>query len=120
VSGTTFFTLGLGDIRPSSGSAKLEEWCAELLESHVSYPMLGYFRSQHDRQSWLAAVTSILDVCSLTMTVPDRLRRSAWAGCGAYSRMRACASAPTSTVCVRSGSCAPCTSPTSSPSRSSC
>jgi hypothetical protein len=46
-----------------------ETWAAELLESHVSYPMLGYFRSQHDNQSWLAALTSILDVCALTMTM---------------------------------------------------
>src|SRR6202008_4721760 len=30
-----------------------EEWSAELLESHLSYPVLGYFRSQHDNQSWL-------------------------------------------------------------------
>ncbi|HEY8202178.1 MAG TPA: potassium channel family protein, partial [Actinomycetota bacterium] len=139
MSGTTFFTLGLGDLRPDSPSAKLvtvveagsgfaflalvigylpvlyqafsrrearismldewagspptaveilrrsalpggavakerlltdwELWSAELLESHVSYPMLGYFRSQHDNQSWLAALVSILDVCALTMTM---------------------------------------------------
>jgi hypothetical protein len=139
MSGTTFFTLGLGDLRPDSPAAKLvtvveagsgfaflalvigylpvlyqafsrrevrismldewagspptaveilrrsalpgghtakdrlladwEQWAAELLESHVSYPMLGYFRSQHDNQSWLAALVSILDVCALTMTV---------------------------------------------------
>jgi hypothetical protein len=139
LSGSTFFTLGLGDIHPSSDLAKAvtvvesatgfsflaliigylpvlyqsfshrevriamldewagspptaveilrrsalpggaaakerllvdwETWCAELLESHVSYPMLGYFRSQDERQSWVAALTSILDVCALTMTV---------------------------------------------------
>lgn len=139
MSGTTFFTLGLGDLRPDSPAAKLvtvieagsgfaflalvigylpvlyqafsrrevrismldewagspptaveilrrsalpgghvakdrlladwEQWSAELLESHVSYPMLAYFRSQHDNQSWLAALVSILDVCALTMTM---------------------------------------------------
>lgn len=139
MSGTTFFTLGLGDLRPASPAAKLvtviesgsgfaflalvigylpvlyqafsrremqismldewagspptaveilrrsalpggaaakerlladwEQWSAELLESHVSYPMLGYFRSQHDNQSWLAALVSILDMCALTMTL---------------------------------------------------
>src|ERR671919_2041962 len=42
---------------PGGASAKerllvdWEEWCAELLESHISFPMLGYFRSQHDNQS---------------------------------------------------------------------
>jgi hypothetical protein len=139
LSGTTFFTLGLGDVAPASASARMltvieagsgiaflalvigylpvlyrafsrrevrismldewagspptaveilrrsalpggasakerllvdwEEWCAELLESHISYPMLGYFRSQHDNQSWLAAITAVLDTCALTMTI---------------------------------------------------
>ncbi len=44
-----------------------EKWCAELLESHLSYPVLTYYRSQHERQSWLAALTTILDVCALIM-----------------------------------------------------
>ncbi|HEX8949762.1 MAG TPA: ion channel [Dissulfurispiraceae bacterium] len=38
-----------------------ERWSAELLESHLSYPVLAYFRSQHENQSWLAALTTILD-----------------------------------------------------------
>jgi Ion channel len=42
-----------------------EHWCAELLESHLSYPVLTYYRSQHQRQSWLAALTTILDTCAL-------------------------------------------------------
>ncbi|MEA2567994.1 MAG: hypothetical protein QOD49_3171, partial [Actinomycetota bacterium] len=45
-----------------------ELWAAELLESHLSYPVLGYFRSQHDNQSWVAALTVILDGCSLVLT----------------------------------------------------
>jgi hypothetical protein len=44
-----------------------EGWCAELLESHLSYPVLAYFRSQHDNQSWLGALTAILDTCALIM-----------------------------------------------------
>ncbi len=47
--------------------AEWERWSAELLESHISYPVLGYFRSQHVNQSWLAALTSVLDSCSLLM-----------------------------------------------------
>ncbi|MEO9255868.1 MAG: potassium channel family protein [Tepidiformaceae bacterium] len=39
-----------------------ERWAAELLESHLSYPLLAYFRSQHDRQSWVAALCMMLDV----------------------------------------------------------
>src|SRR5260221_1078511 len=36
-----------------------EIWCAQLMESHLSYPVLCYFRSQHDNQSWLAAFTAV-------------------------------------------------------------
>jgi hypothetical protein len=41
-----------------------ETWSAELMESHLSYPVLCYFRSQHNNQSWLAALTTILDSCA--------------------------------------------------------
>lgn len=138
MSGTTFFTLGLGDVRPITPIAKVltvaeagmgfgflalvvgyfpalsqsfsrresniskldsragsppagvlmlqkhnhkggmeelrqqlldwEQWCAELLESHLSYPVLAYYRSQHDNQSWLAALTAILDTTALVLT----------------------------------------------------
>jgi hypothetical protein len=135
LSGTTFFTLGLGDVVPRSGLARAlvvaeagfgfgflaaiigylpfiyasfakreveislldsragtpptagellrrhsydggqealhdllgdwELWSAELMESHLSYPVLAYFRSQHDNQSWIASLTAILDTCAL-------------------------------------------------------
>src|SRR5208282_2480396 len=42
-----------------------ERWSAELLESHISYPLLCYYRSQHNSQSWLSALTAILDTSSL-------------------------------------------------------
>jgi len=45
-----------------------ERWCADLLSSHISYPVLLFFRSQHSNQSWLSAVTVMLDVTSLVMT----------------------------------------------------
>jgi hypothetical protein len=137
LSGTTFFTLGLGDVVPRSGMARAlvvteaglgfgflaavigylpfiygsfskrevnislldsragtpptagellrrysyahgqdalrellkewEFWCAELMESHLSYPVLAFFRSQHDNQSWIASLTAILDACALIM-----------------------------------------------------
>jgi hypothetical protein len=137
LSGTTFFTLGLGDVLPRSGLARFlvvaeggfgfgflaavigylpsiwgafakretnitlldaragtpptagelmrrhsyptghealrvllkdwERWCAELLESHLSYPVLAYFRSQHDNQSWIGSLTAILDACTLAI-----------------------------------------------------
>ena len=135
VSGTTIFTLGLGDVTPHSASSRLltileagtglgflavvmgyfpvlysafsrrevsislldaragspptaaelmrrhayeggesalalllvewERWSAELLESHISYPLLCYFRSQHNNQSWISALTAILDASAL-------------------------------------------------------
>ena len=42
-----------------------ERWSAELLESHISYPQLCYFRSQHTNQSWIGALTAILDTSAL-------------------------------------------------------
>ncbi len=45
-----------------------ERWSAELLESHISYPVLSFFRSQHSNQSWLGALTTMLDVTSLILT----------------------------------------------------
>jgi hypothetical protein len=137
LSGTTFFTLGLGDVRPIGSAAKAmtvieagmgfgflalvigyfpalsqsfsrressiskldsragsppvgvlllqgynhkggadelreqlmdwEQWSAELLESHLSYPVLAYYRSQHDHQSWLAALTAVMDMSALML-----------------------------------------------------
>jgi hypothetical protein len=134
-SGTTFFTLGLGDITPQSTAARVlsvieagtgfgflaliiaylptlygsfsqrevnislldaragspptaaellrrhgperiqnglahylrdwETWSAQLMETHLTYPFLCFFRSQHDNQSWVAAFTAILDTCAL-------------------------------------------------------
>src|SRR2546429_42823 len=47
--------------------AEWERWAAEVLESHLSYPVLSYYRSQHDNQSWLAALTTVLDASVLVM-----------------------------------------------------
>jgi len=148
LSGTTFFTLGLGDVIPRSGLARFlvvteagfgfgflaaiigylpfiygsfskrevnislldaragtpptaaellrrhtyprgdealrsllkdwETWAAELMESHLSYPVLAYFRSQHDNQSWIAALTAILDTCALLKVgIKDACERQA-------------------------------------------
>ncbi|HEX5571425.1 MAG TPA: potassium channel family protein, partial [Ktedonobacterales bacterium] len=141
VSGTTFFTLGLGDVAPDAGIARAvtvieagmgfgvlalvigylpvlyqafsrrevaislldaragsppsavellrrhmrdfgvdalttqlrdwEQWAAELMESQLSYPSLSYFRSQHENQSWLAGLTTILDACALIIVGVD-------------------------------------------------
>ena len=153
MSGSTFFTLGLGDVLPSTAGAKLvcviecalglgflgliigylpiiyqsfsdrersislldsragspptafevlrrairggdapeivsllrefESWAADILESHISYPVLCLYRSQHDNQSWLAALIAILDVSALVMvgvdTIPPQQARLTFA-----------------------------------------
>lgn len=48
-----------------------ERWSAELLESHLSYPVLCYFRSQHDNESWLSALMAICDACAFTIVSID-------------------------------------------------
>ena len=48
-----------------------ERWSADLLSSHISYPVLCFFRSQHSNQSWLAALTTMLDVTSLVLAGID-------------------------------------------------
>jgi hypothetical protein len=59
----------LADARSVSGAGPLlvewERWAAELLESHLSFPVLSYYRSQHDNQSWVGALTTILDTSAL-------------------------------------------------------
>lgn len=47
--------------------AEWEQWAAELLESHLSFPVLSYYRSQHENQSWLAALVCMLDTCVVLM-----------------------------------------------------
>jgi hypothetical protein len=60
-----------------------ERWAAELLESHLSYPLLAFYRSQHAEQSWLAGLTMILDVAALVLAgmdgAPTRPARLAFA-----------------------------------------
>jgi hypothetical protein len=62
---------------------EMEHWTGELMESHISYPVLSFFRSQHDNQSWLAAITTILDSCALLIVgvgeVPIRQARLTFA-----------------------------------------
>ncbi|MDQ2860547.1 MAG: ion channel [Pseudomonadota bacterium] len=52
-----------------------EIWGAELLESHLSYPMLAYYRSQHHDQSWLAALAAIMDTCALILIGVEELKQ---------------------------------------------
>jgi len=52
-----------------------ECWAAQLLESHISFPVLAYYRSQHDNQSWLAALTFMLDTSALVLATVETPHR---------------------------------------------
>lgn len=55
-----------------------ERWSAEIMESHLSYPVLCYFRSQHDNISWLSALATILDASALVLVgIDDACERQA-------------------------------------------
>lgn len=51
-----------------------ERWAADLLASHISYPVLCFFRSQHGNQSWLSALTVMLDTTSLVVAGVNNIR----------------------------------------------
>lgn len=45
-----------------------EEWSARVLQSHIAYPMLSFFRSSHDRESWIASLGAVLDAATLLLS----------------------------------------------------
>jgi len=51
--------------------ADWEEWALGLLQSHLSYPMLAYYRSHHANQSWLGALTVVVDISALVMLASE-------------------------------------------------
>jgi hypothetical protein len=53
-----------------------ERWAAEVLEGHLSFPVLGYYRSQHDNQSWVAALACTLDTTAVLLTVVEGADRT--------------------------------------------
>jgi hypothetical protein len=57
---------------------QFEMWIAEMLDSHLAYPILPFFRSSHDGQSWVSALGAVLDAATLlTTVVPDDAARRA-------------------------------------------
>ncbi len=72
----------LARLHPADGESRCgefmrgwERWSAQLLETHISYPQLAYYRSQHTNQSWLGALTTILDSSALVLAGPETLDR---------------------------------------------
>ncbi|MGB8909371.1 MAG: potassium channel family protein [Candidatus Cybelea sp.] len=48
-----------------------QQWAAGVMESHLAYPMLAFFRSSHDDQSWIGTLGTLLDAATLAMTTID-------------------------------------------------
>ncbi|MDQ6824351.1 MAG: potassium channel family protein [Candidatus Eremiobacteraeota bacterium] len=50
-----------------------QTWSAEVLDNHLAYPVLAYFRSSHIDVSWLAALGAVLDAATLVISTIDQL-----------------------------------------------
>jgi hypothetical protein len=48
-----------------------QRWVAEVMETHLAYPVLTYFRSSHDDESWVGTLGAILDAATLLITTID-------------------------------------------------
>jgi hypothetical protein len=64
-------TVGKSPTGPGPFLVEWERWSADLLESHISFPVLSYYRSQHENQSWVAALTTILDTSALILACAE-------------------------------------------------
>jgi hypothetical protein len=45
-----------------------EEWIADIMETHLAYPVLSYFRSTHDQQSWVGTIGALMDASTIIIT----------------------------------------------------
>jgi len=68
----TYAQLGLLGRLPDL-FAKWENWSAEVLDSHLAYPILTYFRSSHDNESWISALGAVLDAASLLVSTVESI-----------------------------------------------
>jgi len=51
-----------------------QRWAAAVMESHLAYPALAFFRSSHDEQSWVGTLGTLLDAATMMMTTVDGVR----------------------------------------------
>jgi hypothetical protein len=64
----TYATLGILDQLPELFRAS-EFWVADVLGSHLAYPLMMFFRSDHKDESWVAALGALLDAAALLVSV---------------------------------------------------
>jgi hypothetical protein len=48
-----------------------QAWAAEVLDSHLAYPVLTFFRSSHDNDSWISSLGAVMDAATLVLTTID-------------------------------------------------
>src|SRR5204862_4321793 len=67
------YRMGSANARSSLSElfAEWERWAADVLETHLSYPLLAFFRSPHDNTSWVTALGSVLDAATLEITAVE-------------------------------------------------
>lgn len=73
-SGVTLLeTYGLTGIRDDLSHVfqRWQEWSAEVLDSHLAYPQLAFFRSSHDNDSWISSLGAVMDATTLVLTTID-------------------------------------------------
>lgn len=63
----TYAQLNILDQLPIAFGA-WEVWSAEVFESHRAYPILPFFRSTLENNSWISALGAMLDACTLLLT----------------------------------------------------
>ena len=52
-----------------------QQWTAEVMESHLAYPILAFFRSSHDYESWVGTLGTLLDAATLLLTSTEKAAR---------------------------------------------
>ena len=46
-------------------------WTVDVIESHLSYPLLFYFRSSHDNEAWANSFGAVMDAATLVLSTID-------------------------------------------------
>ena len=71
----THMRLGMMDDLPGL-FREWEIWAAQVLDSHLAYPILTWFRSTHDSESWVGSLGAVLDASVLVLTTIDDVPRA--------------------------------------------
>lgn len=51
--------------------ATWQAWTADVLESHLAYPILFFFRSSHDNEAWTNSFGAVMDAATLVLTTVE-------------------------------------------------